>query len=149
MSKQSRGIQSIEVGGIAAGAGAKRRTDDAARDLARDAGMAPAKAHSYLVSFCRIGLVERDQATGRYEIGALALELGLISLRWLSAVRIATPRIVALASEINHTMSLAVWGTQGPTVCGSRNRAEQPDRRGIAAAKVSKRLGFDQAEPAV
>ena len=54
------------------------------RDLAREAGMTPAKAHPYLASFSRIGLIEQDETTGRYEIGALALELGLISLRRLS-----------------------------------------------------------------
>jgi DNA-binding IclR family transcriptional regulator len=122
MGKESRGIQSIEVGGELLRALARSGEPMMLRDLAREAGMAPAKAHPYLVSFSRIGLIEQDQATGRYEIGALALELGLISLRRLSAVRIATPQIAALASEINHAVSLAVWGTQGPTVV----RLEEP-----------------------
>ena len=78
--------------------------------------MTPAKAHPYLASFSRIGLIEQDETTGRYEIGALALELGLISLRRLSGVRIATPKIAALAAKIDHAVSLAVWGTHGPTV---------------------------------
>ena len=34
--------------------------------------MTPAKAHPYIVSFSRIGLIEQDETTGRYEIGALA-----------------------------------------------------------------------------
>jgi DNA-binding IclR family transcriptional regulator len=122
MSKESRGIQSIEVGGELLRALARSGEPMMLRDLAREAGMAPAKAHPYLVSFSRIGLIEQDETTGRYEIGALALELGLISLRRLSAVRIATPRIAALANEINHAVSLAVWGTQGPTVV----RLEEP-----------------------
>lgn len=122
MAKKSRGIQSIEVGGELLRALARSGEPMMLRDLAREAGMAPAKAHPYLVSFSRIGLIEQDQITGRYEIGALALELGLISLRRLSAVRIATPQIAALANEINHAVSLAVWGTQGPTVV----RLEEP-----------------------
>ena len=122
MSKESRGIQSIEVGGELLRALARSGEPMMLRDLAREAGMAPAKAHPYLVSFSRIGLIEQDETTGRYEFGALALELGLISLRRLSAVRIATPRIAALANEINHAVSLAVWGTQGPTVV----RLEEP-----------------------
>jgi len=120
--KESRGIQSIEVGGELLRALARNGEPMMLRDLAREAGMAPAKAHPYLVSFSRIGLIEQDETTGRYEIGALALELGLISLRRLSAVRIATPQIATLASEINHAVSLAVWGTQGPTVV----RLEEP-----------------------
>jgi DNA-binding IclR family transcriptional regulator len=116
MKKDSRGIQSIEVGGELLCALAKSGEPMMLRDLAREAGMAPAKAHPYLVSFSRIGLIEQDETTGRYEIGALALELGLISLRRLSAVRIATPKIAALAGHIGHAVSLAVWGTHGPTV---------------------------------
>ena len=122
MSRESRGIQSIEVGGELLRALARSGEPMMLRDLAREAGMAPAKAHPYLVSFSRIGLIEQDETTGRYEIGALALELGLISLRRLSAVRIATPKIAALADSIDHAVSLAVWGTHGPTVV----RLEEP-----------------------
>jgi DNA-binding IclR family transcriptional regulator len=122
MTRESRGIQSIEVGGELLRALARSGEPMMLRDLAREAGMAPAKAHPYLVSFSRIGLIEQDETTGRYEIGALALELGLISLRRLSAVRIATPKIAALADAIDHAVSLAVWGTHGPTVV----RLEEP-----------------------
>ena len=122
MSRESRGIQSIEVGGELLHALARSGEPMMLRDLAREAGMAPAKAHPYLVSFSRIGLIEQDETTGRYEIGRLALELGLISLRRLSAVRIATPKIAALADSIDHAVSLAVWGTHGPTVV----RLEEP-----------------------
>ena len=122
MSRESRGIQSIEVGGELLRALARSGEPMMLRDLAREAGMPPAKAHPYLVSFSRIGLIEQDETTGRYEIGRLALELGLISLRRLSAVRIATPKIAALADSIDHAVSLAVWGTHGPTVV----RLEEP-----------------------
>jgi DNA-binding IclR family transcriptional regulator len=122
MSKESRGIQSIEVGGQLLHALARSAEPMMLRDLARAAGMSPAKAHPYLVSFCRLGLIEQDEITGLYEFGALALELGLVSLHRLSPVRIATPRIAALASRISHAVSLAVWGTHGPTVI----RIEEP-----------------------
>jgi len=81
MKRESRGIQSIEVGGELLRALARSGEPMMLRDLAREAGMTPAKAHPYLASFSRIGLIEQDETTGRYEIGALALELGLISLR--------------------------------------------------------------------
>ena len=84
MSKERRGIQSIEVGGRLLRALAQSGEPMMLRDLARQAGMPPAKAHPYLVSFSRLGLIEQDQATGRYEFGALALELGLVSLRRLA-----------------------------------------------------------------
>jgi len=116
MGKQSRGIQSIEVGGQLLRALARSDGPMMLRDLAREAGMTPAKAHPYLVSFLRLGLIEQDAATGHYEFGPMALELGLTTLHRLSAVRIATPKIAALARDINHAVSLSVWGTYGPTV---------------------------------
>jgi DNA-binding IclR family transcriptional regulator len=120
--KDSRGIQSIEVGGELLRALARTGEPMMLRDLAREAGMAPAKAHPYLVSFSRLGLIEQDKATGRYEFGPLALEHGVVSLRRLSAVRIATPEVAALAGTIDHAVSIAIWGTHGPTVV----RMEEP-----------------------
>lgn len=49
-------------------------------ELAARAGMASAKAHPYLVSFVRVGLVQQDSATGFYELGPFALQMGLVSL---------------------------------------------------------------------
>jgi DNA-binding IclR family transcriptional regulator len=120
---KSRGIQSIEVGGRLLHALVHIGEPMMLRDLAREAGMTPAKAHPYLVSFSRLGLIEQNGITGRYELGALALELGLVSLRRLSAVRAAEPRIALLANDIKHTVSLTVWGTHGPTVV----RLEEPN----------------------
>ena len=122
MAKKSRGIQSIEVGGALLRALARCGEPMMLRDLARDAGMAPAKAHPYLVSFSRIGLIEQDETNGRYEIGALALELGLISLRRLSAVRIAAPQDCS-ARKRDRPRSVACGvGAAGPTVV----RLEEP-----------------------
>jgi hypothetical protein len=64
---KSRGIQSIEVGGRLLQALARAGDPMMMRDLAREAGMTPAKAHPYLVSFSRLGLVERNDITiGQY-----------------------------------------------------------------------------------
>ena len=115
-SNAQRGIQSIEVGGQLLLALAHRGRPMALKDLARDAGMAPAKAHPYLVSFGKLGLVAQDDASGRYGLGPLALQLGLISLQQFDPVRLATPRIVELAQSLGHTVALAVWGNRGPTI---------------------------------
>ncbi|HMM84200.1 IclR family transcriptional regulator [Azohydromonas sp.] len=112
----SRGIQSIEVGGQLLLALAHHGRPMALKDLARDAGMPPAKAHPYLVSFGKLGLVERDAASGHYGLGPLALQLGLISLQQFDPVRLATAVIDELAQAIGHTMAIAVWGNRGPTI---------------------------------
>lgn len=112
----SRGIQSVEVGGQLLLALAHHGRPMALKDLARGAGMAPAKAHPYLVSFGKLGLVEQEPATGRYGLGPLAMQLGLISLQQYDPVRLATPLIEELAQEIGHTVAIAVWGNRGPTI---------------------------------
>ena len=111
-----RGIQSVEVGGQLLLALAHHGRPLPLKDLAQAAGMAPAKAHPYLVSFGKLGLIEQEAASGRYGLGPLAMQLGLISLQQFDPVRLATPRIALLAPLIGHTVALAVWGNRGATI---------------------------------
>jgi DNA-binding IclR family transcriptional regulator len=111
-----RGIQSVEVGGQLLRALAHQGRPMALKDLARDAGMSAAKAHPYLVSFGKLGLVEQDAQSGRYGLGPLAMQLGLISLQQYDPVRLATPLIGELARTLGHTVGVAVWGNRGPTM---------------------------------
>lgn len=111
-----QGIQSIEVGVPLLRVLADHGAPMMLRDLAAAAGMPAAKAHRYLVSFVRTGLVAQDALNGRYDLGHFALDLGLASLARLDAVRIATPALDALGEEIGETVALAVWGNMGPTI---------------------------------
>jgi len=78
--------------------------------------MTAGKAHPYLVSFIRLGLVERETEGGRYGLGPLALQMGLIGLQQYDPVRLATERIDELARATGHTVAIAVWGHRGPTL---------------------------------
>lgn len=109
-----RGIQSIEVGGQLLQALVRAGRPLALKDLAQLAGMPAAKAHPYLVSFGRIGLVAAEG--GRYGLGPMAMELGLISLQQHDPVRLASQLPEELAQSSGCTVALAVWGNQGPTV---------------------------------
>lgn len=111
-----QGIQSIEVGVPLLRVLADHGAPMMLRDLAAVAGMPAAKAHRYLVSFVRTGLVTQDPLSGRYDLGHFALDLGLASLARLDAVRVATPVLDALGEEIGETVALAVWGNMGPTI---------------------------------
>ena len=112
----SRGIQSIEVGGRLLLALAHHGQPLALKDLAAAADMSAGKAHPYLVSFIKLGLVERETEGGRYGLGPLALQMGLIGLQQYDPVRLATERIDELARDTGHTVAIAVWGHRGPTL---------------------------------
>ncbi len=114
--RTQRGIQSIEVGGQLLLALVHHGRPMALKDLAREAGMAPGKAHPYLVSFARLGLIAQDDASGSYFLGPLALQLGLISLQQANPVQVATRLIAGLAQQLGHTVAIAVWGTRGATI---------------------------------
>jgi DNA-binding IclR family transcriptional regulator len=113
--RESRGIQSIEVGGQLLLALVHLGRPMPLKDLAREAGMNPAKAHPYLVSFGKLGLIQQDAATGYYGLGPLALQLGLISLQQVDPLRLATAELPRLARVVGHTVGVAMWGNRGPT----------------------------------
>ncbi len=114
--RASRGIQSVEVGGQLLKALAHTGRRMALKDLAREAGMTPAKAHPYLVSFGKLGLIEQDLVSGHYGLGPLSMELGLISLQQVDPVRLAIAELPPLALRVGCTVSAAVWGAEGPVI---------------------------------
>ena len=116
MDKERAGIQSVEVGFALLEGLTRSRGPLMLKDLAASAGMSAAKAHRYLVSFQRLGLVTQDPRTARYDLGPAALKLGLASLTRLDAVRLARERIPVWMETIGHTLALAVWGNHGPTI---------------------------------
>ena len=94
------------------------------KDIAAAADMPASKAHRYLVSLIRSGLVEQDPLSSRYTLGPFALNLGLVALGRLDRVRLGLSAIADLRDAINETTALAVWGGQGPVIV----RWERPRR---------------------
>lgn len=111
-----RGIQSIEVGGSLLQALVDHGQPMILKDLAAAAEMPAAKAHPYLVSFGKLGLIEQDPLTGRYGLGRFALQMGLTALHALDPIKVAMPEIALLADDIQFNVAIAVWGNLGPTV---------------------------------
>lgn len=114
--KLRSGIQSIEVGFKLLQVLAASPRAMMLRDLAAAAGMNPAKAHRYLVSFMRLGVVAQDPVSGRYDLGPFALQLGLAGLNRLDPVKKARPILSQLRDEMDLTAGIAVWGNHGPTI---------------------------------
>jgi len=116
MASESRGVQSIEVGGRILGALASAGRPLMLRDVAAMADVAPAQAHAYLVSFRKIGLVEQDAQSGLYRVGPFALQLGLARLRAVDALRLTGAAVAGFAEDINLMVTVTVWGSFGPTI---------------------------------
>ena len=116
MEVEGRGVQSILVGNrllevmVAAGRPLMLR------DIAARAGVTPAQAHAYLVSYRKVDIVEQVDGSGLYQLGPFALQLGLARMRSLDALRLTGAAVTDLASEFGLMVTVAVWGTFGPTI---------------------------------
>jgi DNA-binding IclR family transcriptional regulator len=120
-----RGVQSIEVGvrilGVLSGASEPLKL----KDVAEAAGLAPAQAHAYLMSFRRQSMVEQDAATGHYRLGHFALQLAIARMRAFDPLRRAAEVVLELATRVRLTTALSVWGSFGATVVYIHEAADQ------------------------
>lgn len=113
---ERQGVQSVETGIAVLRALAAAREPLTLKSAAERSGLAPAKAHRYLVSLIRAGMVEQDPLSGRYRLGQGAVEVGLSAIAGLDVMEFAEPAIAALRAELDETVLLAVWGNHGPVV---------------------------------
>jgi len=86
------------------------------KDISAAAGMAPSSAHRHLATLLRAGMVEQSDATGRYDLGPLVIELGLLALSRRDPVRLIGSALEELRDRLDETVFLAVWGNRGPTI---------------------------------
>jgi DNA-binding IclR family transcriptional regulator len=114
-SGNQQGVQSVEVGARLLKAIGAASAPLMLKQLAAAARMPPAKAHRYLVSLARCGLVEQ-KPSGLYDLGPFAMQLGLSAMARLSPVSVAEPFLEELQIEIGQTVALAVWGDHGPVI---------------------------------
>ncbi len=131
--KSKSGIQSVEVGFALLDVLTQASSPMMLRDLAQAAAMSPAKAHRYLVSYQRLGLVVQDGSNTRYDLGPAALRLGLATLARIDAVKLARSKMDALMDQIGQTVAIAVWGNHGPVIVHWQEPAQ--------AVTVNLRLG--------
>jgi len=118
------GVQSLEVGMSILRAMVTGKRAMMLKDIAQAADMPPSKAHRYLVSLIRSGLVEQDRLTSRYDLGPFALNLGLVALDRVDRIRLGLNAISELRDITNETVALAVWSDRGPVIV----RWERPRR---------------------
>lgn len=109
-----RSIQSIEVGFRLIHVLEKASAALPLKTLAARADMTPAKAHLYLVSFTRLGLVAQDARSGHYGLGPYAMQLGHAAIRQLDILSIAHAPLEHLQKTFDLPAYLSIWGAGGP-----------------------------------
>jgi DNA-binding IclR family transcriptional regulator len=85
-------------------------------EIARDCDMPPSKAHRYLASFLKAGLIRQEGRSGRYDLGPEAMQLGLAALARNDFVNRAADGLPDLAGRTSMTALLAVWSNAGATI---------------------------------
>ncbi len=85
-------------------------------EIARRAGTGSSTAHRYLQSLVKEGLAKQDVATGHYDLGPMALNIGIRALRRIDAIELAAQHMKSLT--YNHAISggVAIWADNGPTL---------------------------------
>jgi DNA-binding IclR family transcriptional regulator len=131
--KKQQGVQGVEIGLRIAFALAHAPGPLALKALAKAAKLPASKAHRYLVSLVRAGIVRQSGPNGHYDLGTGALELGLAAQRRLDEFRLADEAIESLYADTGLTVGLVVWGDHGPTVVRRKE--------GAHAVTVSTRVG--------
>ncbi len=130
--KRVFGVQSVEVGMHLLKMLMEFGRPAALKELADAAEISAQKAHRYLVSLLRCGMVEQSGSGGPYRLGEFALNIGLASLAQLNVVRIAGEAVADLRNRTDQSCLLAVWGNHGPTIV----RMSEGSRSLITTARV-------------
>jgi DNA-binding IclR family transcriptional regulator len=85
-------------------------------EIAKVAGLSASRTHRFLAGLIQTGLVEQNESTGRYELGATIVELGLIALGRTDAVKIGSEALTTLTERTGLVSLLSTWGSNGPTL---------------------------------
>lgn len=85
-------------------------------EVARRAGTGGSTAHRYLQSLVKEGLAKQDPATGLYDLGPTALNIGIRALKRIDAIELAAQHMKALTYRHAISGGIAIWTDNGPTL---------------------------------
>ena len=111
-----QGIQSVEIAMTVLRALEEGRGPMSLTRLAAATEMGASKAHRYLVSLSRIGLVAQSRRSGLYDLGPAMRRLGIEALRRTDEVGLVSEYLPGLRDRTGHAVNLAVWGEHGPVI---------------------------------
>ncbi|GGB27787.1 IclR family transcriptional regulator [Allosediminivita pacifica] len=84
--------------------------------IAKRAGTSGSMAHRYLQSLVREELAVQDPASGHYDLGPLALGVGVAALGRLDPVELAADAMKDFAARTAASAGVAIWTERGPTL---------------------------------
>lgn len=92
--------------------------------LAASVGMTTSKARAYLISLKRIGLVIQTSDAGPYELGPMALSLGIEALRRIDAMQTAKRLMQELDRTTRLPLVLTMWNGDHATIIEQNESAD-------------------------
>lgn len=111
-----QGIQSVEIAMTVLTALERGGGPMSLTQIAQASDMGASKAHRYLVSLGRAGMVAQSPSSGLYDMGPALRRLGAESLRRMDEVGLVSQYIPGLRDRTGHAVNLAVWGDHGPVI---------------------------------
>ena len=111
-----RGIQSVGIGFRVLAALAAEPEPATLAIVAKRSGLSASQTHRYLASLVASGMAHQSPASGRYDLGAQAIQIGLAALARTDVFAEADPAIAAFTRDTGRTTLVAALGPLGPTV---------------------------------
>ena len=109
-----QGIQSVEIAMTVLDAVEAGGAPASLTQIATATEMTPSKAHRYLVSLSRAGLVAQSRESGLYDLGPALRRLGMAALRRTDEVGLVSDGLPGLRDRTSHAVNLAIWSDHGP-----------------------------------
>jgi len=95
------------------------------KEIAAATGMPPGKAHLYLASFVREGMIHQDPATGCYGLGPYAIQIGLAAIRRNDVIALSQSVCAGLRDATRCAAYVSVWGETGPVIAYRQDGRQQ------------------------
>lgn len=111
-----RGIQSVDIGFRVLAALAAEPAPATLTIVAKRSGLSTSQAHRYLASLVASGMAQQNPASGRYDLGPQAIQIGLAALARTDVFAEADPEIAAFTHDTGRTTLVAALGPLGPVV---------------------------------
>jgi len=114
--KPKHGIGAIETGMRLIDVLASAEGPLPLKEIAANSAMPAAKAHRYLASFIATGLVRQAENSNQYDLGPMALRIGVAAQNRINVLERAGQRLQQLRDEIRATCFVTGWTDKGPIV---------------------------------